>query len=119
MYDPGVSEELAMKALITGGLCAALGLAAAQGFAQEPPRPAVGSFQRVAPAANPPTNPAVRLSRPIPVGERPVSEGVAPATYNTPPATALDGPTPLYRAQAPDLDASHQLMPLGPYGKQP
>jgi hypothetical protein len=127
MYDPGVSEELAMKALISGGLCAVLGMAAAPCFADEQPRRAIGSFQRVAPAPNraansipaPPSAPGVSLSRPIAA-----SAGVAPASYapasyapaGYAPADAEESgrPAPLFRAKAPELDATHQLMPLGP-----
>jgi hypothetical protein len=124
MYDPGVWEELAMKALIIGGLCAALGVAAAPCFAEEPPRRAVGSFQRVAPAANavanpaaaPAASPSVSLSRPVPVGAGVAGADVAPASYTPAPSTTLDRPTPLFRAKAPELDASHQLMPIGPSG---
>lgn len=94
-----------MRALITGGLCAALGIAAAHAIAQEPAwRPSSD-----APAAS-----AITLSRPIPVA----SEPVQPAHY-APAAATLARPMPLVRAKAPDLDEIHQVMPLGPSDVQP
>jgi hypothetical protein len=90
---------MAMKALITGGVCALLA-AATPGLAQE--------LQWRAPSPS-----TISLSRPVPV----VSGAVEPASYTSPaaiPAVTLDRPTPIFRAKAPELEDVHQLLPLGP-----
>jgi hypothetical protein len=90
-----------MKALLIGSLCAAIGLAAAQSFAQDPAwRPAT-PFQRVAATTNSP----VTLSRPVPIASSDAT-GLAPAS-------APERPMPLFRAKTIDDDAP-RLMPVGP-----
>ena len=94
-----------MKALLIGSLSAALGLAAAQSFAQDiawRPAGTAPAFQRVAGAGSS----AVTLTRPVPIASTEATAVV--------PAGSLDRPTPVFRAKTIDPDDLPQLLPIGP-----
>lgn len=102
-----------MKALITGGLSVALGLAAAHVAAQDSPSRTTGSFQRVAPSS---TGSGISRSRPVPIAESAITPAsyAAPAQLPAEPLTSIRQPGPVFRGKGPELEGVHQLLPVGP-----